>query len=492
LVLALAVLLVFVPASSGVTARTPYGLVVTNGNFVPGEGFAERVAAYRKLHRAGVGAVRIDVNWTMVEPPGPPLHDYDFSERDREIRAIRRAGLRLIVILAYGHPDYSSLAGLAQATPIGNDGIPPFQLGSTRAYPPDRPADFARYATDTARHLRVTFPGTVIAWEIWNEQNQGYRFWFPHEDPAAYARLLCETYPALKKVTPRLPVVFGGMFYPAVAGLPGQSAPQFLDNAYRANPGLGRCFDAMAYHPYPYPFTAPELELPIRGSVLSAYDQMRAVLRRNGNPAKPLWITEVGWPTHDRSYGVPEAKQAQYVARMQAASFAQGIPVLTWYTYGDAADPSGGLNQEAWFGLFRPNGSPKPAYTALKVFARAFRGTRFARDRSAELGLPRGAMFSGGRGFALEYRGKRRTVTALWLAGESVLDGQGSFPQNPPKTRRVAVPVHGSHAWALDFLGRSSRRLRAQNGRLSLTIGPSPIYLLDGPSTLRRGPKMSK
>ena len=40
----------------------------------------------------------------------------------------------MIGILDYGHPDYSSLAGLAQQTPVGQQGIPPFQLGASSGY----------------------------------------------------------------------------------------------------------------------------------------------------------------------------------------------------------------------------------------------------------------------------------------------------------------------------------------------------------------------
>ncbi|GEM_PF-2789277 len=466
----------------------PYGLVASNANFVPGDTLAERAANYRRLYMAGVRAIRLDINWRQVEPPGKPLHDYDFAERDREVRAIEDAGLRVIGILGYGHPDYSALGGLAQRTPVGQDGLPPFQLGASRSFPPDDPREFARYARATAAHYARRFPGEVIAWEVWNEENEGYRFWAPHESPSAYARLLCATYPALKSADPGASVLFGGVFFPAVPpGLPGMSGPQFVSAAYRSHPGLGRCYDAMAYHPYAYPFTAPELDVPIRGSVLSAAAQMRAVLRRHGDGAKPLWITEVGWPTSDRTYGVPEAKQAEYVARMQAATFAEGVPVLTWYTYGDAPDPTGGANQEAHFGLFRADNTPKPAYAALRVFARTFRGTAFARDLSRRLGLPRGRPLTGGRGFALQYErpGARgcepARVTAVWLASESVGEGQGPLPAGgtlTPASAPVRLPVRARSVTLTGYLG-GEKRVRAHRGAVELQASAAPVYVTD-------------
>jgi polysaccharide biosynthesis protein PslG len=469
------------PPAAAARAGAPYGLVASNAIFVPGNTFKERLAAYRRLHRAGVRAIRLDINWAAIEPAGRPLHDYDFTERDREVRAIRKAGMKVIGIVDYGHPDYSVLGAFVGGTPLGG-GIPPFYVANAQFFPPDDPASFAHFASRAAAHFRHRFPGEVIGWEVWNEENEGWRFWPPHEDPAAYGRLLCAADRALRSADPGTPVVFGGLFFPGVAGAPGMSAVDFVQAAYDANPNLGHCYDVMAYHPYPYPFTAPELDVPVRGSVLSAYDQMRAVLRVNGSGHKPLWVTEVGWPTHDRTYGVPEAKQAQYVARMEAASFAQGLPVLAWYTYGDSADPTG-ANQEAWFGFFRPDGSPKPSYRALRTFARVFRRARFRRDLSSRLGLPTGEQDLGGRGFALRYvrhhRGVTTRITALWLACESAEDAQGPAPAcSAPESVRVKLPTHSRAVRAVTYLGKERRR-RAHGGRVSLRIGPGPTYVVD-------------
>lgn len=470
LVLALAVL-----AAPSAHAAEPYGLLSASNIFLPGSTVAERTANYRKLYDAGVRAIRLDINWTAIEPPGPPLHDYDFSGVDREVKAITDAGLQVIGLLGYGHPDYSRAGGVVAQTPLAG-GVPPFYVGNTSYFPPDNPQDFATFTRAVVRHYAPT--GHFVGWEIWNEENEGWRFWEPHEDPAAYARLLCAAYDAIKPLDPATPVAFGGVFYPAVAGAPGMSGPDFVKAAYASNPQLGSCFDAMAYHPYPYPFTAPELDVPVRGSVLAAADGMRAALPPEDR-SKPLWITEVGWPTHDRTYGVPEAKQAQYIARTALASFAQGIPVVNFYTYGDYADPTG-ANQEAWFGFVRPDGSFKPSYYALKTFADTFRGTHFVRDLSARLGMPPGKLMTGGRGFALRYARGRTRITAVWYANESVAEGQGPAPQGGTLRTSwpVAVPVRARSIQVVDYLG-STRTLRARHGAIRLDAGPGPQYVVD-------------
>jgi hypothetical protein len=463
--------------SAAAHAAEPYGLLSASNLFLPGDTVSERSANYRKLYDAGVRAIRLDLNWIAVERPGAPLHDFDFTGVDREVQAITDAGLQVIGLLGYGHPDYSSAGAAVAQTPLAG-GVPPFYVGNVNFFPPDDPADFAAFARAVAQHYAPT--GDFLGWEIWNEENEGWRFWEPHEDPAAYADLLCAAHAGIRAVDSDTPVAFGGVFYPAIGPAPGMSGPDFVSAAFAAHPGLGACFDAMAYHPYPYPFTAPELDVPIRGSVLAAADGMRAAMPA-ADRDKPLWITEVGWPTHDRTYGVSERKQAQYTARMALATFAQRIPVLNLYTYGDYDDQTG-ANQEAWFGFFRPDGSAKPSYTALTTFSRTFDGARFDRDLSETLGMPPGGNMTGGRGFALRYRRGGTRITALWLANESAAEGQGRLPEGgtlPPASIDVRVPVRHKRVTVVDYLG-ATRTVRSERGRLTLTAGPGPQYVVDG------------
>jgi hypothetical protein len=444
---------------------------------------ADHAAAYRRLHDMGVRAIRLDFTWAYIEST---RGHYDWSYQQGEVQAARDAGLQVIGLLCCGNKLYSTLGGAADQTPIGSGGgLPPFQIGSSGLFPPDDPAGYARFAAAAASH----FKGMVGAWEIWNEENDGYRFWEPHEDPAAYGRLLCAAHAAIRAVDAQTPVLFGGVFYPAVPtenpaaaadapDAPGMSGPDFVRGAYAADPHLGRCYDAMAYHPYPYPFTAPELDAPIRGSVLAAADGMRAAM--GPDRAKPLWITEVGWPTHAQTYGVNELKQAQYSARMAAATFAEGVPVLTYYTYGDWDDPTGGADQEAWFGFFRPDGSPKPAVAALSTLTHALSGTHFDADLSHQLGLPDGQSMTGGRGFALRFAGDGRIVTVVWLADESGAEGQGGLPDGgtvTPATQTVHIPVTGNDVKLVSMLGDSAPA-QVRDGAVTVTAGASPQYVV--------------
>ncbi len=475
-------------ASAAARGSAPAGraapLVAFAGGLVQGRTEAQRTASYRRLRAMGVRAIRLDFRWVDLEPVGPPLHDYAWARLDPEVRAIRRAGLKILGILGYGHPDYSRAGG--EAYRRGQRPAPPFGVGDPQYYPVDDPRSFARFAADVARHYR----GDVMGWEVWNEENGGWRFWEPKEDPRAYGRLLCATHAALARVDRGVPVVFGGLFFPPLGGAVGTGGAKFLGQVLdRGGPALRRCFDAVGYHPYPYPFTSPEAEVLDRGSVGGAADQLRAVLRRHGIGATPLWNTEVGWPTSPRGNGVTESRQARYVARLQLLSWARGVPVLTWYTWGDGADP-GGTNQEAHFGFFRLDGGAKPAQRALVVLHRELGGGgwRFVADRSRALAMPRGRR-GVGEGIALEFRAPAgRRVLALWYANERPPRGSDPFARVEPATAARAITVRLRATGAvrlratgavriLDVLGRRRTAARTRAGDLRLRVAQDPLYV---------------
>ena len=437
-------------------------LMVANANFVRGKTVEQRVESYRRLRAAGIEAVRVDFNWVALEPVGQPLHDYRWAAQDREVRIIRRAGLKILGILAYGHPDYSRAGGEAYAR--GQKPIPPFGIGDPQYYPPDDPQTFARFAGDVARHYRRK----VWSWEIWNEENGGWRFWEPREDPVAYGRLLCAARGSLRRADPGARVASGGMFVPPFIAT---GAVEFLDQVLTAGGApMGGCFDAVGYHPYPYPFTSPEAVVVGRGSVVGAAGQLRRVLRRHGLARKPLWDTEVGWPTNPRGNGVTERRQARYIARLALLSWARDVPLVTWYTWGDYRDPSG-TNQEAHFGLFRADGRAKPAYRALVTLHRVLgaRGWRFASERRRGRGL-----------YELTFDGPGgRRMLALWYANERPPPGGNPFarvePATPAQTIRVRVAVGGSPTVTGLFGAR--RTPTPLNGGIEVRVGQDPTFV---------------
>jgi len=418
--------------------------------------------ALSNLAAAGVDVIRPDFLWQRMEPkPGV----YDFSHEDQLVAAAAKYHIGVVAILAYGNPAYSSAGGAARDMGLGN-GVPPFGVGATWLYPPD-PAhlpEYRRFAQAAAQH----FAGRVDRWEVWNEENVGWRFWPPHEDAAAYARVLRAASDGLRAGNPKAIVSSGGVFFPEVPpGLPEEGGIRYLGHLYDADPRIGDAIDAVAWHPYPYPFVAPEVDIPANGSVDSTVSQVRQLVTARKSPGEKLWVTELGWPTH-QEYGVTEDRQAAYLARSFAALWTEGAEMLVWYTYADGE--FGEHNQEDAFGLFRYDGYAKPSYLALRTFTALLGGCRADGSVAAALSLRANER-------ALRFACPQGYITMLWTAAETTTSDYGPLEQTDAR-REVLVPAH-KPAVVVTVTGRANQ-YQLNRGRISVEISPSPVYVVDG------------
>ena len=418
---------------------------------------ADRESALARLAASGVKVIRQDFLWQRIErAPGV----YDFSYEDAIVDAAARHGIEVLAILAYGNPLYSRLGALAQTSGLGG-GVPPFGVGATYLYPPDAenvPA-YRRFARATAAH----FAGRVRLWEVWNEENVGWRFWPPHEDASAYGALLKEGGAGLREGNPEAVISLGGLFYPEVPpGLPEQGALRYLEHLYAAHPDIGASVDVVAWHPYPYPFVAPEVVLPANASVPGSADAVREFLESRGD-REELWVTEAGWPTHEE-YGVTADKQAAYLVRSFAALWAEDVRLVTWYCYADG--PAAAHNQEDAFGLVAADGAPKPAYRALTTFTNVL-GDTVLEDARSDLRDVR----------SLVFRSASRRVTLLWTAPETLLSDYGPLPDSTGEMP-VALPVSTPTTTVVSMTGEE-RVLPATDGTVRVTVSAFPVYVIE-------------
>ena len=370
---------------AGVLATIPVGegLCVAIGNYS-----GERLeTALARLAEAGVKRVRGDLTWAAFEPTKGA---FVYSLLDNRVLPYAEKAIAFIAVLAYGNPWATSVEGA--------DGY----------YPPDDPQDFANYVTAVTEHLA----GTVWDYEIWNEENAGYRFWKPNfnGDPVAYGALLKAAVAAGRAACPGCTFAFGGPFFHTM-GIDGHI--KFLTDAYAAHPDLSLSFDAMGFHPYPFypPQAAPEGPPPeYEWAFADMVAGVRAVMDANGAPGRPLWTTEVGWPI----WGTVDLdRQAAYLVRAVLTLTANSATPVCWYTLFDGKDPLAFPPEQA-FGLLT-NGDeadgvpqPKPAFRALVQLGNRFAGYRIVRDLAAAKLVP-----SGVRGFELQDDGTGR-VWALY------------------------------------------------------------------------------
>lgn len=334
---------------------------------------ARRQFVYAAAKQLGISTLRFHFLWAELEPKqGQFLWDAVDTVR-AECQA---AGLDLLLVLAYGAPWASKLAQ---------------KNGNDDHYPPDDPATFANYAAQLAAHVS----STVRDFEVWNEQNAGYRFWKGEPDglngnPAAYAKLLSATAKAVHGVDPKMRVSFGGLFYvpQLIVG-----AEDFFDQSLAALPQLAGEFDAVAYHPYgAYPPLKPP-EFANRASPVPVFpidecaQRMTAVLQKHGAPPKPQWVTELGWP--DIAGGDP-AQVARWLARGYTLLLSQDVAHICWYTMDDSDVAKADAPWEAGFGLYTYNPDfldgtlpqPKPVALAHAQMAKQLQGLGWAADET--------------------------------------------------------------------------------------------------------------
>jgi hypothetical protein len=279
---------------------------------------ATRAAQLDRISALKVGVVRRDFLMTS---------SFDLNAEDAAVADTAAHGIATIALLKAPDPD-----------------------------PPPDPATFAAFAGMLAQH----FGARIAGWEIWNEENLGFRFWHPNEDPAAYAELLAQAHDAIKKADSHATVVLGGLNAQGAA-TPGE---EFLEDAYFARPELGRYFDAVAWHPYPVypPMNEPELTVGRDFSLGLKLSRLRALLQYYGDGDKAIWVTEYGWPVSGQ---IDEPRQARYLARGAIEAMAAGADRVCFYTLDDSA-PSGGLPAtEGAFGVYRTDATPKPAVGVL-------------------------------------------------------------------------------------------------------------------------------
>lgn len=298
---------------------------------------------------AGVKWIRIDIDWSAVEAH---RGEFDWADIDRAVRATRAHGLAVLGILDYS-PRWAQDPSVAADNAHGR---------------PANPQLFGDFARVAATH----YAGQIDAWEIWNEPNLG-DFFAPKPDAGYYTRLLQASYQSIHSVLPAATVI-GGSLGPARDEADGStiSPTTFLRQMYTA--GAKNNLDAVSAHPYSYPFLPSDP----RTASLNAFYKLRdvhAVMQRNGDGAKLLWLTEFGAPTATVRNGagavvIDEQRQAAIIADgLRSAGQLGYIGPVFIYSIRDEKtdDPEPAQN----FGVLRSDLSPKQSYAVIRRYTKA-------------------------------------------------------------------------------------------------------------------------
>ncbi len=341
--------------------------------------------AMETVSEIGVTSTRGEVAWHRVEPaPGA----FDYSMFDPVIDELLARGVEPIPLLAYGNEWATSVED------------------ADHFYPPDDPADFAAYAGRTAEQ----FAGRLHRYEVWNEQNAGYRFWKPElsGDPVAYGALFAAAADAIHAADPDAEAWIGGTFFHEQFIIGGEEFLALMPaEAWAAADGL-------AFHPYTfYPPSVPpeyagESETSLGGGEVPLVEiiaRLRAVAADAGRPDLPLHVTEFGWP----QWGDVDAQeQADWAERSVLLGLSQGVSTWCGYTIFNGST----AGAEDRFGMAAPDGTLTPYGERMRDL-----GERLAGVTAAAL---RTDLDEGEHGVVLrDAAGVERSVTWGWGAGET-------------------------------------------------------------------------
>lgn len=309
------------------------------------------VAADLDRMRGVVGTLRVPAYWFQLEPqPG----EYELAPFDAVVGAAARRGLRVLPFI-YGSPAWlrSDPANPPHTSDRGRAVWAAFMRVLVRRYGP-------KGAFWRGRSER--FP--IRRWQVWNEPNFKL-FWRPRPSAAGYVRLLWIAARAIRREDRGARVVAAGVA-PVTQGM----APVgFLRRMYRRR-GARAAFDVAALHPY-----ATDVR-----HVATYVRRARRAMAEAGDGAKPLRITELGVASDGVSRSpYDKGLQGQAVYLFDAYRMLlrrRGhwrIGGVDWFSWRDTVsdDPHCVFCQHS--GLFDVEGSPKPAWRAMRAVSATVR-----------------------------------------------------------------------------------------------------------------------
>lgn len=380
-----------------------------------------------------VGWDRMIIHWNGRQPRGADEWVVS-SEEIEQVKTAAAAG-REIVALLMGTP------------PWATDGLPLGGVPRGLYLPVDDPNNLW---ANFVRRVVGEYRSRINHWIIWNEpdialEDYGAQFAGSVED---YYQLVKVAYLAAKQANPDAVIHLAGLTY-------------WHDVVYNRPPYLKRFLDAAVKDPtgaaYNYYFDVVTVHIYFRTeTVFDIINFYRSLLKQYGlRPA--IWLNETNAaPMDDPQYPwkgpllpVTMDEQASFIIQANALALAAGAQRTAVYKFYDQAAPIPGGDS---YGLFRPDGSARPAVEAFRVVTTHFAGVRRASMESRAA-------------YHLIVLDRGRAITrVLWARG-----GQDV-------TVRLRAAAHVGSATLYDHLGRAYPLAADRAGYYSLALKAAHCY----------------
>jgi hypothetical protein len=313
-------------APSARPARTPAPIGVSGPGFGMTMHFmwydlSRTIKELDQIQAAGLTVARFDFSWRGAEPRRKGSYDVPtLTKLDSVLRELDARGIAPIITV---------IETPAWARPAGS-GI---------FTPPTNRQDYADFLGVLARRY-ADRPNMV--WEVWNEPNLP-EFWQTGPNPAEYADLLVRAYATIKATDPDATVLGGSIVFNDL---------KFLRGMYQN--GARGSFDGLALHPYA-PGRSPD-DHSDPSAMFPAVQDMKSVMAANGEPDKPIWITEMGWGVDL----VTDEARATYLRR--AVELVRSWPYVRAFCVYTLSQDVGPDAQS--FGLIAAGGVPSQSWNA--------------------------------------------------------------------------------------------------------------------------------
>ncbi|AHF70303.1 hypothetical protein [Pseudomonas cichorii] len=281
--------------------------------------------------QAGFNAVRDDIFWSTAEPS--PNQWRIIPQWRNYLNMASDLNLSRTAILGYSTSFH----------------------GNAKPRTPEVTAAFLKYVDYVSRQLgnKVSF------YEVWNEWDLDG----PKDRKLSldYADLVTSTVPVIRKNTRDVNGTQAKILAGAITrdGMNGGFADGLIES------GVLDLVDGLSLHPYAH-CSATNGNTPeawVRW--MTRYEQD---IRTRVGRAVPLYLTEMGWPSHQGPCGKSEVTQAVYMARIFfLARTIPNVKGLWWYDLFN--DGPNRYDQEHNFGVLNEDLSPKPAYAMMQAIA---------------------------------------------------------------------------------------------------------------------------
>ena len=309
-------------------------------------------------------ASRFGVYWTPWKTysraplPTPQSGDRSRQEIEEELDAMQEIGVKWIrsiwrwdkIEWEKGKPDYAFLDSVVEeawkrdirfvpclnTTPRWASTAPEGDA-EYHSYPP-KLADWEIFISNMVSH----FKPRIKYWETWNEPNGLY--WLGTVE--AFYELQMASYRSAKKADPQCKVMLG-----AFSG----SGLGYMDQLMRL--GAKDYFDLISFHPY----SGKDENF---DNATRAIRGMRLLMAEYGCEDRPIWFTEIGWPT-DLAGDMSSSRRAELLTELFAYPFHESVEKIFWFPF-DTWGRVPPKNPGGLIGIYDTRLDRTPAYEAYR------------------------------------------------------------------------------------------------------------------------------